>query len=1099
MTTLRQYRGLDELLDRLEAVQFRRRVVVAVTAALAGLTFAIGSLALAAAVGGYWPGQPPVALRWVLLAICAVTWAAALAWPVAAAILSAQEPTQTARFIEQSNPKVRNDLINALLLAGDEGQVSPLLVQLAIRESLLRSRRVKLAKAVSLVALRRWAVAAAVAAAAVVVLAVAQSGAMQRGLAAVLSPGSYVPTASGVTLAELTPGDATVFAGQDVTITAVLSDGRAADLPAAVIVEGRAEPLPMAATDRPGAFGLTLPAIDRTTRYAVTIGNSRWPTDKPWYTITVLAGATVENISVRYDYPAYSGLAGKTVEHSDGTIEALAGSRATVTVTLDHPPGQAAVELRDGQAIPMSPSPDGRTFAATLAVEKDSAYRIMLRDRQGRTIQQVPAASGSPAAQGAPEGYFRIRAIPDRPPLVRFLAPGRHVQAAPGGTVPLKIAAADDFGLTSVELVGGKDGSPAKRIANFIVSSQRQAALDHALVLDPALREGDVVVYHATASDNRNCPGIGGPQTAASEEFKIFITNAAVRPAAHIEQELRERLLAILRMQETQRVATAICIRAGDATADVAARGASIAAGQRKIRDGLADLAGKLPWTAELTAVRDAVTSLAGNEGRLAFEQATVVAGLAGAEGRQQAYLPLAATQDKIIRRLQLLLSILPSLQAASPVASTEGHDLPADVSDRLRQLSEQLQQFSAAQLKAIQAGQELAARPLDAFTADDEKLLAELKATQDDWAKFLSEAFADFSKLAAQDFSNPVLLAELISVRCDVTMAADALEAKAFEVATALEDNGLQDAKVLTSNIEKWLPDRPDRQKWSMEDTTEQRNVEQAELPSQLEDLIGDLLEQEEDLFDEMQDLTGKYAASMDKGVGWDAMDGPISSMNAQGVTGNQLPNSSELAGRSGEGRTGKSSGEYVEDKAVGKGGRRTPTRLGNEPFQQGHIDDRSGESAGGATGGGKVSASGAEGLEGPVPPPLADEMVRLAGRQASLTSRAERAAASFQQNDYANFAFLQAVTLMNRVHDDLRAYRYRNVLRARAATLEAMKQTSRALAGGIEVSSDASSAVPKYVRDRISDASTGPLPEQYRDVLEQYYRRLAEGDAVR
>jgi len=42
--------------------------------------------------------------------------------------------------------------------------------------------------------------------------------------------------------------------------------------------------------------------------------------------------------------------------------------------------------------------------------------------------------------------------------------------------------------------------------------------------------------------------------------------------------------------------------------------------------------------------------------------------------------------------------------------------------------------------------------------------------------------------------------------------------------------------------------------------------------------------------------------------------------------VTGNRLPNKSEIGGRSGEGRQGKSSGEFVGDEAVGKGGRKTP-----------------------------------------------------------------------------------------------------------------------------------------------------------------------------
>ena len=82
------------------------------------------------------------------------------------------------------------------------------------------------------------------------------------------------------------------------------------------------------------------------------------------------------------------------------------------------------------------------------------------------------------------------------------------------------------------------------------------------------------------------------------------------------------------------------------------------------------------------------------------------------------------------------------------------------------------------------------------------------------------------------------------------------------------------------------------------------------AELPNELEDIVGELMEEEEDLMEEADDVTSNWTDSLDKGAGWDAMDGPISNMSAKGVTGNQLPNTSEISGRSGEGRTGQASG---------------------------------------------------------------------------------------------------------------------------------------------------------------------------------------------
>jgi hypothetical protein len=218
---------------------------------------------------------------------------------------------------------------------------------------------------------------------------------------------------------------------------------------------------------------------------------------------------------------------------------------------------------------------------------------------------------------------------------------------------------------------------------------------------------------------------------------------------------------------------------------------------------------------------------------------------------------------------------------------------------------------------------------------------------------------------------------------------------------------------------------------------------------------------------------------------------------MNAQGVTGNQLPNKNEMSGRSGEGRQGKSSGEYVEDKSVGKGGRRTPTRLTADPFQKGQIDNQSKEPAGGATGGGKVSGAGQEGLEGPVPPQMQKQMQRLAGRQAELIHRAEKHRARYSPTDYRNFELGRTIELMRRLHDDMKDHRYRNALRSRDRVMGSLRQTSLLLTGKVHVSTDTSASMPKYLREMSSTNDPDQNdPARYRQALRSYYRRLSELD---
>ena len=712
----------------------------------------------------------------------------------------------------------------------------------------------------------------------------------------------------------------------------------------------------------------------------------------------------------------------------------------------------------------------------------------MLTDSAGRRLRQRPDNQEA-QADGVQAGYYQLTAVPDTPPEVRFLQPGRDASAAPGANLPTRLKVSDDHGLESVRLYIGRESETPRLLCDFDkVHDKDNLELDYPIAIGPQYREGEVLVYYATATDGRSLGSLGGPQTTESPRYKILVQDPVKLAAERNKKfdQLRTRLMALLTAQQTQRVNTQLAVEKDPDLAALKATAARITAGQDAIRKDMLDLVEHFAFESDMETIRQALAVLAQNEAATALTQARALEGLADLAARGETAQPLAQSQNKIIHALQTMLALLPSIQYPQAAEKTAaGGDLPNDVLDKLRELKANLEKFTAEQKKLVQAADRLTKRPVDVFNKEDEKLLHDLLASQDKWEKFLEEAFTDFSKLA-----------QLISVKSDITMAKDALKAKAAEIATALEDNGIENAQTLTANIEKWLPDTPDRQKWAMEDPKDQANVEQAELPKELEDLVGDLLEQEEDLFDQMDDITGKYAQSGDKGIGWDAMDGPISNMNAQGVTGNQLPNSNEMSGRSGEGRQGKSSGEFVEDKAVGKGGKRTPTRLTKEPFQQGQINDTSQEPPGGSTGGGKLSGAGSEGLEGPLPPPLAQELKRLAGKHAQLLNRAERTQAGLKVSDYSNYKFLDAITLMNRLQGELDADRYQNALRQQPAVLEALRQAHAQASGKIDVTVDAASGMPKYIKDDIADARNGKLPREFSEALKSYFTRLGEGD---
>jgi hypothetical protein len=257
---------------------------------------------------------------------------------------------------------------------------------------------------------------------------------------------------------------------------------------------------------------------------------------------------------------------------------------------------------------------------------------------------------------------------------------------------------------------------------------------------------------------------------------------------------------------------------------------------------------------------------------------------------------------------------------------------------------------------------------------------------------------------------------------------------------------------------------------------------------------MVGELMEQQEDLFEEMEDTNANWADSMDKGAGWDAADGPIANMSAKGVTGNQLPNNNEMGGRAGEGRGGKSQGEFVEETASGKGGRNTPTRLDPTPFQQGQVKDESKDPVGGATGGGKVSGQGGEGLEGPVPPKMKEQMQRLAQKQAQLRNAAERIQLQHNVGRYDQFKLLEAIAMMRRVESDLNANRYGNALRRRDVLVDDLAESRLLLTGQIAVQQDTTPQAQSKLKDEIGDAMKGELPAGWSEPLREYYRKLSE-----
>ena len=409
-------------------------------------------------------------------------------------------------------------------------------------------------------------------------------------------------------------------------------------------------------------------------------------------------------------------------------------------------------------------------------------------------------------------------------------------------------------------------------------------------------------------------------------------------------------------------------------------------------------------------------------------------------------------------------------------------------------QIEERLKSFVDMQRDVIEQTNNLSPKDVDDLTAEEKDAFKDVAVAEDELSKFLEELVSDLSELPKQDFTDSTLADEVVEVLAEVELAEDALELENKLMAITAEQVGLELAEELIHDLPAWLSDVPDKLKWDLEEPPEDYEVPMAELPEELTDLMGELIDEEAAMTDEVEDESSSWADSIDEGAGWATMDGPISNMSAKGKTGNLLPNSSEIGGRSGEGRTGRAHGEFVEKTAVGKGGRDTPTRLTPDPFEQGVVQDSSTDPMGGATGGGKLSGAGGDGLPGPVPPEVQHAMNRLAGKQADIRVKAQRLGFKLKVVNIPAPGLGESINMMREIEQDLRDFRYRNVLRKKDIVLKTMRESHDNMGQQIKVRGERKVALSKEAQEEVLDALDEDVLPEYEDMVADYFRALAE-----
>ncbi len=354
-----------------------------------------------------------------------------------------------------------------------------------------------------------------------------------------------------------------------------------------------------------------------------------------------------------------------------------------------------------------------------------------------------------------------------------------------------------------------------------------------------------------------------------------------------------------------------------------------------------------------------------------------------------------------------------------------------------LEKLAEKLKEFIEKENEVIKGEKRL--ENIKKIT--EEKDLNNLIEVQSDYFKTFQKMVNDLNKISKQTEGKFTLSDELVEMISHIQKSIENLKKEAIHMAISESQMGLELAKEITSNLERWLAGSPDNIKWDLQEPSKDYKVPEPALPDELEDIIGELIEKEEEMKEEIEDITSSWMDSIDKGAGWGVSDGPISNMSAKGITGNLMPNQQEIGGRSGEGRTGRSYGEMVEKTATGKGGRQTPARLTPDNFEPGEIQDKSKENPLGPTGGGKTSGWGPSGLTG-FEGDTTFRYNQLLEKQKEIIDKAEKILLELKSTNIYNPQLEKAISQMKNFQIQLKTGRYNELLKTKSEIISSLKE---------------------------------------------------------
>ncbi len=416
---------------------------------------------------------------------------------------------QVALYLEEHEPSLQELLVSAVDVgapdrpAAQTGESAELLRQV-VKSAIERCEASNVGRGLERQSLRNSLVALAT----ITVVATLVFGLgpayLRQGAFAVLVPAMGAEAASPYRI-DVTPGSATVARGSDVAIAARPRGFTATEVDLFTRARSGApfERTPMVVPGGDGPFQSTIFRVKESFDYFVQSAGVR----SPVYRIEAAALPFVERMEMEFVYPAYSGLAPRTVDQG-GDIAVLRGTTVRLRVHSTMKTGAGRI-VRDGKEfLPLTVNADG-TLTGSFEVKADGLYRIDLATAAGTLVAASPE--------------YTVDALTDEAPSVAFSKPGRDLRATSLDEIFVEAAAEDDYGVKQLDLIYAVNGGPERqaRLIGPGPSPRTEVAAGHTFFLEElGLQPGDVVSYYARATDNDD---VSGAKSATSDIYFVQI------------------------------------------------------------------------------------------------------------------------------------------------------------------------------------------------------------------------------------------------------------------------------------------------------------------------------------------------------------------------------------------------------------------------------------------------------------------------------------------------------------------------------------------------------------------------------------------------